>query len=74
MYFPLDIKIPLLRAAPAPRLGCLTSSKRGSLAAYSSMILSDPSVEPSSMQMTCSDSSVWADTLSRHWHRYFDEL
>src|SRR6266540_1695438 len=58
--------MPSLRAAPRPWLSVCTTRSRPSRAAYSSAILPEESVEPSSTTTTSRRQPVWLSTLSRH--------
>ncbi len=71
---PFAARTPVLRAAPRPPLGRVTTRNRGSPAAYSSAIRREPSGEPSSTSSTSKSSKPCARIESRHSARYASTL
>ena len=67
-YF--QVQMPKFLAALTPRFPVCSTFIRLSFAAYSSSIASEPSVEPSSMQIASQSANVCANTESKHSRRY----
>ena len=63
---PVARSIPALRAAPAPAFLWWMTHRRASRAAHSSRMRDEPSVEPSSTQMTSTSRMVCPSTDARH--------